>query len=105
MQTETSQIECGDYPFKELDLQKVKVSCANCSLSELCLPRGMGQGALERLEDIVKRSTPLQKGEVLFRIGDKFRGIYAVRSGVVKVFATDDDGEEQIIGFFFQERC
>jgi CRP/FNR family transcriptional regulator len=60
----------------------------------------MGMGALEKLEDIIKRSSPLQKGEVLFRAGDKFRGIYAVRSGLVKVFATADDGEEQIIGFF-----
>lgn len=100
MQTQTSQVTCGDSPFKELDLQKVIVSCANCSLSELCLPRGMGQEALERLENIVKRSSPLQKGEVLFRAGDKFRGIYAVHSGLIKVFATDDDGEEQIIGFF-----
>lgn len=100
MLNQTSPTKCGDSPFKELDLQKIKVSCARCSLSELCLPRGMGQGALEKLESIVKRSSPLQKGDVLFRAGDEFRGIYAVRSGLVKVFATDDDGEEQIIGFF-----
>jgi CRP/FNR family transcriptional regulator, anaerobic regulatory protein len=100
MQTRTSQTKSGDSPFKNIDLQKIKVSCSDCSLSELCLPRGMGQGALEQLENIVKRSSPLQKGEVLFRAGDKFRGIYAVRSGLVKVSATDDDGEEQIIGFF-----
>jgi CRP/FNR family transcriptional regulator len=97
---QSPQAKCGDSPFKDLDLHKIKISCSSCSLSELCLPRGMGQGALEKLEAIVKRSSPLQKGEVLFRAGDKFRGIYAVRSGLVKVFATDDDGEEQIIGFF-----
>ncbi len=100
MLNHTSPAKCGDSPFKELDLHKIKVSCASCSLSELCLPRGMGQGALEKLESIVKRSSPLQKGEVLFRAGDEFRGIYAVRSGLIKVFATADDGEEQIIGFF-----
>lgn len=100
MLNQTSPTKCGDSPFKELDLQKIKVSCASCSLSELCLPRGMGQGALEKLESIVKRSSPLQKGDVLFRTGDEFKGIFAVRSGLVKVFATDDDGEEQIIGFF-----
>jgi CRP/FNR family transcriptional regulator len=97
---QSSQAKCGVSPFKDLDLNKIKVSCSNCSLSELCLPRGVGQGVLEKLEDIVKRSSPLQKGEVLFRAGDKFKGIYAVRSGLVKVFATADDGEEQIIGFF-----
>ena len=97
---QSSQAKCGVSPFKDLDLHKIKVSCSNCSLSELCLPRGMGQGALEKLDEIIKRSSPLQKGEVLFREGDKFRGIYAVRSGLVKVFATAGDGEEQIIGFF-----
>ena len=45
-------------------------------------------------------SSALQKGEVLYRAGDEFKGIYAVRSGLVKVFATADDGEEQIVGFF-----
>ena len=64
------------------------------------MPRGMGLEALEKLESIVKRSSALQKGEVLYREGDEFRGIYAVRSGLVKVFATADDGEEQIVGFF-----
>lgn len=100
MLNQTSPTKCGDSPFKELDLQKIKVSCASCSLSELCLPRGMGQGSLEKLESIVKRSSPLQKGDVLFRAGDEFKGIFAVRSGLVKVFTTDDGGEEQIIGFF-----
>ena len=97
---QSPQAKCGDSSFKDLDLHKIKVSCSSCSLSELCLPRGMGQKALEKLESIIKRSSPLQKGDVLFRAGDKFKGIYAVRSGLVKVFSTADDGEEQIIGFF-----
>jgi len=100
MQTQTSQTKCGDSPFKDIDLQKIKVSCSNCSLSELCLPRGMGQEALEKLENIVKRATPLQRGDVLFRAGEEFKGVYAVRSGLIKVFVTADDGEEQIVGFF-----
>jgi len=100
MLNQTSPTKCGDSSFKELDLKKIKASCASCSLSELCLPRGMGQGVLDKLDNIVKRSSPLQKGEVLFRAGDGFRGIYAVRSGLIKVFATADDGEEQIVGFF-----
>ena len=100
MQIQNSQTISGDSPFKEIDLHKIKTSCASCSLSELCLPRGMGLGALEKLESIVKRAAPLQKGDVLFRAGDEFKGVYAVRSGLIKVFVTADDGEEQIVGFF-----
>lgn len=97
---ETFQIKCGNSPFKELDLNKVKTSCASCSLSELCLPRGMGLEAIGKLESLVQRSHPLQKGETLYKAGDKFKGLYAVRSGLFKVFATTNYGEEQIIGFF-----
>jgi len=95
-----SQTRCGNSTFKELDLHKIKVSCASCSLSELCLPRGMGPEALEKLENIIKRSAPIQKGEILYRAGEEFKGVYAVRSGLFKAFVTADDGEEQIIGFF-----
>lgn len=94
------QTKCGDSPFKELDLHKIEVSCASCSLSELCLPRGMGPEALEKLENIIKRSAPIQRGEMLYRVGEEFKGLYAVRSGLFKAFVTADDGEEQIVGFF-----
>ena len=87
------QTKCGDSPFKELDLHKIKVSCASCSLSELCLPRGMGPEALEKLENIIKRAAPIQRGEMLYRAGEEFKGLYAVRSGLFKAFVTADDGE------------
>jgi CRP/FNR family transcriptional regulator len=60
----------------------------------------MGENAVDKLEKIVKRASPLQKGEYLYRGGDTFHGMYAVRSGVIKVYATSDGGEEQIIGFY-----
>lgn len=90
----------GPPEYQVIDLEKIKVSCTSCSLSELCLPRGMGKSALAKLEKIVKRASPLQKGEYLFRGGDPFNGIYAVRSGLLKVYANSDSGDEQIIGFY-----
>lgn len=91
----------AEYPGQQvIDLTKIRVTCANCSLTELCLPRGMSEDAVQKLEKIVKRASPLQKGEYLFRGGDPFSGIYAVRSGLLKVYANSDGGEEQIIGFY-----
>jgi CRP/FNR family transcriptional regulator len=90
----------GHPDYQVIDLTKVKVSCASCNLAELCLPRGMGKTALVKLEKIVKRASPLQRGEYLFRGGDPFNGIYAVRSGLLKVYANADCGDEQIIGFY-----
>lgn len=82
------------------DVSKFKVSCANCSLAELCLPWGLKTEDLNLLERIIKQIRPLQKGEYLYHKGDKFEQIYAVRSGAVKAFNTDEDGGEQILGFY-----
>jgi len=81
------------------NIEKFKVSCANCNLAELCLPRGLEEGDLEKLETIIKRAQPLQRGDYLFRTGDQFHAIYAIRSGAVKVYKTTSDGDEQILGF------
>jgi len=56
---------------------------------------------LEVLEKMVKRSRPLHRSDYIFRAGDKFKSLYAVRSGTVKVYTTTDNGEEQIMGFYF----
>ncbi len=84
-----------------IDFSKIKASCADCNLHELCLPRGLNMQDLERLETVVKRTRPLQSGDHLFRAGDVFENIYALRSGSVKLSLVDEQGTDQIIGFYF----
>ncbi len=73
--------------------------CKDCSLATLCLPLSLDMQDLDALDDIVKRSRPLKKGDFLFRQGDTFASVYAVRSGSLKTFSVTDCGEEQITGF------
>lgn len=73
--------------------------CKDCSLATLCLPLSLNLQDLDTLDSIVKRSRPLKKGEFLFRQGDTFASVYAVRSGSLKTFSVTDCGEEQITGF------
>ena len=73
--------------------------CKDCSLAALCLPLSLDMQDLDALDNIVKRSRPLKKGEFLFRQGDTFASVYAVRSGSLKTFSVTDCGEEQITGF------
>ncbi|MEK7190788.1 MAG: fumarate/nitrate reduction transcriptional regulator Fnr, partial [Pseudomonadota bacterium] len=82
-----------------VDLARLKVACQNCSLFQLCLPVGLDQGDLELLDRIIKRHRPVHRGEHLFRAGDPFQAIYAVRSGSVKTYAVSEDGGEQVTGF------
>lgn len=81
-------------------LADLRASCQNCSLLQLCLPMGLAEGDLERLDSIIQRRRPVQKGEYLYHMGDPFKAVYAVRSGSFKTFTNSHDGEEQVIGFY-----
>jgi CRP/FNR family transcriptional regulator, anaerobic regulatory protein len=73
--------------------------CKDCTLSAMCLPLALEHDELDLLDAIVKRGRPLKKGEMLFRQGEPFNSIYALRSGAVKTYNLSDSGEEQITGF------
>ncbi len=73
--------------------------CKDCSLASLCLPLSLNLDDMDALDQIVKRGRPLKKGEFLFRQGDTFGSVYAVRSGALKTFSLSDGGEEQLTGF------
>ena len=76
-----------------------KVTCQNCSLAGLCIPKGLPAVELGELDDIIKRRAPLRRHEHLFDAGDRCHFLYAVRAGAVKSWATNANGDERIIGF------
>ncbi|WP_269620347.1 fumarate/nitrate reduction transcriptional regulator Fnr [Zhongshania sp. BJYM1] len=76
------------------------INCASCRLSAICLPLALAQDEIVQLDEIVQRGRPLQKGQHLYREGDTFTSIYAVRSGSVKAYSVSDSGEEQVTGFY-----
>ena len=75
------------------------IKCQNCGISQLCLPVMLAEAEVEHLDGIVQRTKPLDKGGVLYRAGDPFKAIYAVRSGCLKTYTISENGDEQIIGF------
>lgn len=78
----------------------IKDSCSDCNLKGLCLPIAIDLKDLNRLDKIIQRGRLLQGGEYLYRSGDKFTSIYAVRSGSIKTYMVDDEGAEQVTGFY-----
>lgn len=76
-----------------------QVNCKDCSLASLCLPLSLNLEDMDALDEIVKRGRPLKKGEFLFRQGETFGSVFAVRSGSLKTFSLSDDGVEQLTGF------
>lgn len=82
-----------------ITFDRLKVSCAQCSLSELCFPHGMNSEDMDKLDTIVEQHKPLHKNDFVFREGDAATGVYAVRSGSVKIIVESPNGDEQIVGF------
>jgi CRP/FNR family transcriptional regulator len=60
---------------------------------------GLTPEDVERLDDIVKHTRPLHRGDFLFRNGDRFRSLYVVKTGSLKTFAPSAEGGEQVLGF------
>jgi CRP/FNR family transcriptional regulator len=77
----------------------LKVACSNCNLRELCLPVGFSERELERLDTLVTTRRTVHRGEALFRNGDAFEAVYAVRTGFFKTRVSSEDGRDQVTGF------
>lgn len=77
------------------------ISCGNCRLGSICLPLALEADDIVKLDEIVQRGRPLQKNEHLYREGDEFSAVYAVRSGTIKAYRLTGDGQEQVTGFYF----
>ena len=73
--------------------------CSTCAFSQACLSEGMDKSALMDLHVLVEHVGPLHAGEHVFREGDAFEAIAAVRAGTVKTYVIDRDGHEQVLGF------
>lgn len=73
--------------------------CQTCSLNALCLPLSLNDSDMERLDDIIRRGRPIQKGQLLFQQGEPFQSVFAVRTGALKTYTLASNGEEQITGF------
>lgn len=82
-----------------LDLARLRRSCADCSLHQLCLPAGVDGRDLGRLEAVVQRRKPLRPGESLFRAGDPLGSVYVASEGAFKTIGINEAGEEHVLGF------
>ncbi len=80
-------------------LEQLRTQCANCSMHELCLPMGLDNQEMHLLDNIITRRKRILKNEHLYRMGDRFQNLYAVRVGHFKTVHTDASGSEQVTGF------
>ena len=82
-----------------MKFEAMKVACSNCNLRELCLPVGLSEGDMQRIDQLVGTRRALKRAEVLFRAGDRFESLFAVRTGFFKTRVSAEDGRDQVTGF------
>ena len=73
--------------------------CSTCAFSQACLDQGMDKSSLADLHVLVEHIGPFSAGDHIFREGDHFDAIAAVRAGTVKTYVVDRDGHEHVLGF------
>ena len=74
--------------------------CSTCAFSDACLSQGLDKASLAELHVLVEHIGPFAEGQHIFREGEEFTAIAAVRAGTVKTYVMDADGREQVLGFF-----
>ena len=74
--------------------------CSTCAFSAVCMEQGFDKSRLAELHVLVNHVGAFPEGTHLFREGDHFDAIAAVRSGTVKTYVNDSEGREQVLGFF-----
>jgi CRP/FNR family transcriptional regulator len=63
------------------------------------MPIGLNHDELNRIDDLVATRRHVKRGDTLFRSGDKFSSLYAIRTGFFKTCVATEDGRDQVTGF------
>jgi CRP/FNR family transcriptional regulator, anaerobic regulatory protein len=77
----------------------LKVACAHCNMRGFCLPAELSPEELHRISSVISAQRSIKRGDTLYRNGEKFTNLYAIRTGFFKICITSEDGREQVTGF------
>lgn len=97
MSSPLKAVAVPDLPL--LDAQALRDGCAACSMHQLCLPMGLDQADMQRLDQIIGKRKRIRRDQQLYRMHDKFDTLYAIRLGHFKTFQVNAGGDQQITGF------
>ena len=81
------------------DVKWGEAACSTCRLHELCLVEGLDAECTLQFDALVAARIRFRKGDTLFRAGDRFTSLYAIRSGSCKTVSLSEDGHNQVAGY------
>ena len=77
----------------------VGTRCGTCNLREVCLPCGLAGPSQALADDMVYTRKRVKRGDTLYRAGEAFDSLYAIRCGFFKSRVVLEDGRDQVTGF------
>lgn len=76
-----------------------QTACSQCNLRELCLPVGLDPAEMDQLDIVIGGRRKIKRGHHLYRSGEMFSAIYAIKTGFFKTDVLTEDGRDQVTGF------
>jgi CRP/FNR family transcriptional regulator len=75
-----------------ISIRDLKVHCSTCSMRELCLPVGIDSDDMKQIDVLLGNRVKLHKGDSLYRAGEPFAALFAIRIGSLKTTVLAEDG-------------
>lgn len=80
--------------------ERAMAQCTHCpQRHHACVASCVDDHSLPRLTTVVQTWRSVRRGEYLFRAGDAFQNVYAVRSGSFKTVVMQWNGRDHVTGF------
>lgn len=86
-------------PDSSMSERPISVRCSDCAVKRLCLPAGLSESDIVRLERVTRAKKIVKAGDCLYRAGNPFTALYAIRSGSFKSTIIAADGDTQVTHF------
>jgi len=77
----------------------VRVNCSTCRAGHHCIAGGLPVNELEKIDEQGFFRRIVRRGEHLYRSGQRFTALYAVRSGFFKTTVLLEEGRMHVTGF------
>jgi CRP/FNR family transcriptional regulator, anaerobic regulatory protein len=86
-------------PALGISIRDLSIHCMTCNVRELCLPVGLTGEEMKQVDALIVTRIKLKKHETLYRAGEPFHSLYAVRGGSLKTTVLVEDGRVQVAGY------
>ncbi len=73
--------------------------CKHCNLANICIPAGLDKKTLHRVHQLRFKARLLRPGDYLCRQGELLDSLFAIRTGILKSYLTQENGREYVMGF------